>query len=121
MNILTTHAGRWLFALPFILFGTMHFMGAGDMATKMNVPGGEVSVYISGAGLVLGGLAIGLNRMAKIAGILLALELLLFIILIYMPWMSGDDEQMKQMAMVNILKDVALMGAALTYAGLAKE
>lgn len=121
MKVLTTLVGRWLFCLPFILFGVMHFMGASDMATKMNVPGGEISVYIAGAGLVLGGLAIGLNKMAKLAGLLLALELLLFIVLIYMPWMTGDDEQMKQMGMVHMLKDVALMGAALTYAGLAKD
>jgi uncharacterized membrane protein len=140
MKLLTSHVARWLFVLPFIGFGAMHMMSAPQMAEAMRPPGGEISVYISGIGLILGGLAIGLNKMARLAGLLLGLEMLLIVVLIYgknmgmaseeilaMYTIDGTHELADQLVMqyqtqnmVHMMKDTALAGAAFAFAGFAK-
>jgi putative oxidoreductase len=109
--------GRFIYAIPFIVFGIFHFMNAGSMAGIISKwPVAEGLVYISGLALILAGVSIILNVKAKLASSLLALLLLIFILGIHIPAvMSGN-----QMAMMSLLKDTALLGAALTYSGLLK-
>ncbi len=110
------YLGRIIFAIPFIVFGIMHFMNAKDMAVNMlaNWPVAEGIVYISGLALILAGISIIVRIQAKIACLLLALMLLLIIITIHIPMVTGGD----QTAMSNLLKDMSLLGASLTYAKL---
>ena len=105
--------GKYLFAVPMIIFGIMHFTSANDMAGM--APGGVIMVYISGAGLLLAGISIVIGKMDKLASVLLAILLLLFII----PHAQGLSENPFEMA--NILKNIALAGGALAYASSAKD
>ena len=121
MKLLTTTIAKYLFALPFAVFGLGHFMNAADMAEMMNPPGGEAMVYVTGAALILAVISIVTGKYTKWACLGLALMLILFVVLMHIPAMQSEDEMMAAAGMSNTLKDLSLAGAALTYAGLAKD
>ena len=111
--------GKYIYALPFAIFGIMHFMNAGAMAGM--APGGVAMVYFSGLALIAAAVSIIIGKMDKLASVLLAVMLILFVLLIHLPGvMSGDEAQMMS-SMPNLLKDLALAGGALIYAGNAKD
>jgi putative oxidoreductase len=105
--------GKYLFAIPFIVFGAFHFMHANDMAGM--APGGAIMVYVTGAGLVAAGISMLIGKYDKLGSVLLAVMMLLFIWPHYKNMASNPQE------MVNILKNLALAGAALLYASTAKD
>ncbi len=118
-----TFLGRIIYAIPFIIFGVFHFLNAKGMADSMlqNWPFNMALVYISGLALILAGVSIMLNLYARVASLLLALLLLIIILTIHLKGIISVDAVLKQMATTSLLKDVALLGAALTYAGLAEK
>ena len=116
MQALTTTVARILFAIPFGIFGLFHFMNAGAMAGMVPIPGGVLWIYVTGIGLLLACVSIIIKKQDRLASLLLALMLVLFIFTMHLPNAMGGD----QMAMINLLKDLGLTGGALTYAGLAK-
>ncbi len=105
--------GKYLYALPMAIFGIMHFLAADQMAAM--APGGKFMVYFTGLALILAGVSIIIGKMDKLASVLLALMLLLFIIP-HAQNMANDEGEM-----INILKNVALAGGALLYAAQAKD
>ncbi|MDX1493124.1 MAG: hypothetical protein R3253_03550 [Longimicrobiales bacterium] len=105
--------GRFLFALPMAVFGIMHFMNAQAMAGMVPIPGGVIWVYVTGGALLAAAAAIMLGQQAVLATRLLALFLLLTAFTVHLPAVLGGD----QMAMSNVLKDVALAGGALILSG----
>lgn len=118
MKILGT-IGRIIYSIPFIIFGVFHFMNASSMASTMlsGWPYGEILMYISGTALILGGAAILFKFFGRLAGILLALLLLIFILAIHLPGVQAGN----QMALTSLIKDSALLGAALSYAATMKK
>ncbi len=107
--------GRYLFALPFAVFGVMHFTAASDMAAM--APGGEVMVYITGVAHLAAAVSMLIGKLDKLASVLLALMLLIFAFAVHAPAMSENPAEMG-----NILKNIALAGGALMYAqALAKD
>lgn len=121
MNFLTNTLGRYLYAIPFAIFGLMHFMKGGDMAGMVPIPGGVIWVYITGLALILASVSIIIQKKAKLASLLLGCLLIIFVLSIHIPTIVGGDQMAMQMAMANLLKDLSLAGAALTYSGLAKD
>lgn len=107
--------GKYFYAVPFVIFGLFHFMSGPEMAKTFfsDCPIGIYLVYVSGLALVLAGVSLIINKKARLAMLLLALLLLIMIVSIHLPAVMGGSE----MAMPALLKDIALMGAALTYAG----
>ncbi len=107
--------GRILFGLPFIFFGIFHLMQPGGMAQGVlqGWPIASALVVISGIGLILAGIAILINKFVKLAAVLLALELLIFVLAVHVPGLAGEGGQQ---VMINLLKDVSLMGGALMAA-----
>lgn len=105
--------GRFLFALPMAAFGILHFMNGQAMAGMVPIPGGIVWVYITGVALLAAAAAIMLGQQAVLATRLLAVFLLLTAFTVHLPAVLGGD----QMAMSNVLKDVALAGGALVLSG----
>ncbi|MBR9922724.1 MAG: DoxX family membrane protein [Bacteroidetes bacterium] len=107
--------GKYLFAIPFIVFGLFHFMGAKDMAGIVPIPGGEIWVYITGVAHIAAAVAILIGKMDKLAAALLGLMLLIFALSIHLPGVieSGGENQA---AMSAFLKDTMLAGAAWIYA-----
>jgi uncharacterized membrane protein len=124
MQALTTTVARILFALPFGIFGVLHLMGAQNMAGMVPswIPGGVFWVYLTGLAHIAATISIISQKKAKLASLLLAAMLGVFIITIYLPGIiEATDDMGMMMNMSGLLKDSALAGAALTYAGLAKD
>lgn len=113
------NAGKYFYAVPFIVIGFFHFMGAKEMAGMLGeCPAGLYLVYFTGLALILAGVSIIIGKMARLACLLLALMLFLFIASIHIPgMMNAASEMAMQGSMMAALKDLALMGAALSYAG----
>lgn len=102
--------GKYLFAIPFAIFGILHLMAAGPMNDNLHPPGGVAIVYITGIALIAATVSMLIGKYDKLATTLLALMLILFALIIQLKSaMNGD--------MGNLLKDIALAGAALLYAG----
>lgn len=101
--------GKYLFALPMAVFGCLHFIHADAMA-GMAPFGGAVIIYLVGACLVLFAISVFIGKYDKLAAVLLALLMIIFILMIHRSAaMSGD--------MSSLLKDLAIAGGALMYAG----
>ncbi len=113
-----TSLGKFLFAIPMLIFGLFHFMNAQGMAGMVPIPGGVIWVYVTGVGLLAAGVSMLIGRLDKLATVLLALMLLIFVFAIHLPGaMEGN-----QPSTSNLLKDLALAGGALMYAhGLARD
>lgn len=112
MDMITKQA-KYIFALPFAVFGLMHFMMADNMAglVPAYVPGGVIWVYLTGAALLAASVAIMINKKAKLASFLLGVLMVVFALTIHLAAVIGGD----QMSMGSFLKDMALAGAAFFY------
>ena len=106
--------GKYLFAVPMLIFGVLHFLGADAMAGNVPVPGGVFWVYFTGLALLLAGLSIIIKKYDDWASFLLAVLLLVFVLSIHLPGIISGGE-MAQMFMSNALKDLALAGGSLIY------
>lgn len=91
-----------------IFFGVFHFGNASVMAGRVPIAGGPFWIYVTGAALIAGGVAIVINKKAKLATQLLGLLLLIFAFSIHLPALLAGD----QMSMDSFFKDVALAGGA---------
>ena len=117
MNAITA-LGKYLYALPIMIFGIFHFLNGQGMAGMVPIPGGIFWVYLTGVGLLAAGLAVLIGKYDKLAMVLLALMLVIFALSIHLPGVMNSD----QASMPNLLKDLALAGGALMYArGLASD
>lgn len=109
--------GRWLFALPFLVFGLLHLLNGGAMTGMIPnwLPGGVFWVYFSGVALVAAAVSMLIGRYDKLGTVLLAVFLLLMVFTIHVPTAMAGGEG-AQMAMGNLLKDLSLAGASMMYA-----
>lgn len=102
--------GKYLFPIPFAVFGVLHLMNADAMAGMVPayLPGGVLWVYLTGLALIAAPVAVLTGKKAELALQLLGLMLLLFVLLIHLPNLLGGD----QSSMGGVLKDLSLCGAA---------
>lgn len=105
--------GKLVLGLVFIIFGINHFVNPAALTglVPSYIPGGVVWVYITGIILVLGGLAILANRWTKIFAGLVALQLLIFVVLIHIPNATANIGTWG-----GALKDLGLMAGAMLLA-----
>src|SRR5215217_4306535 len=99
-----------------IAFGIYHFLQPKNLIVYVPefMPGGIVWVYLVGVAFILAGIAFIAHKQVKIAGYLLALLLIIFVLSIHFPnYLNAGDTDMKQMAFVNLLKDTALAAFAM--------
>jgi putative oxidoreductase len=113
MSMLTSTVARWLFALPFGIFGLLHFMMVENMAGMVPLPGAEIWVYLTGLALIAACISFIIQKKVRLAGLLLALMLIIFVVAVHIPNAMGGE----QSAMPSMLKDLALAGGALFIAG----
>ncbi|MBW3533879.1 MAG: DoxX family protein [Gemmatimonadetes bacterium] len=110
--------GRYLYALPFMVFGLLHFINGPAMAGMVPIPGGVLWVYLTGIAFIAASVAIMTGKMASLASALLGVMLLIFVLTIHVPGVMGAaDQAAMQMSMTNLLKDAALAGGAWFIAG----
>lgn len=107
--------GRILFALPFGVMGLNHFLMQNYFLGMMTsfIPGGAYTILLTGALLILACILIIMNKFIKTACYSLAGILLIFIITIHIPGLSTSNWQI---ALIELLKDTALMGGAIMIA-----
>lgn len=110
--------GRYMYALPFGIFGLFHFMRAGQMAGMVPIPGGQFWVYLTGVAMLAACVSIIIQKKARLACILLGVLLLIYVLSIHLPAVIGGE---MQPSMTNLLKDVALAGGAWFIAGSVEE
>jgi uncharacterized membrane protein YphA (DoxX/SURF4 family) len=79
--------GRLLFGLSMIVFGAQHFMYASFLATLVMVwlPAHLFWIYLTGSAMVAAGLAITTGIQARLAGILLGVMFLFWVLLLHAP------------------------------------
>jgi len=118
MNILTGVFARILFTIPFLAFGVRHLMHAKDMAGMVPIPGGIIWIYVTGIAMILASIAAITKIQGKIAMLLLALMLIIFVFAVQYPAMISADANMKMMGTIGLYKDIGLAGGALILAGL---
>ena len=110
----------YLLSIVMIAFGVYHFLHPRNLLVFVpsNIPGGITWVYVVGAAFILAALAFIFNKGVKVAGYLLALLLIIFVLTIHLPnWRQAGDDEMRQGALINILKDTALAAFALHISG----
>ncbi|MEO6882958.1 MAG: DoxX family protein [Bacteroidia bacterium] len=115
--------GTIIFALPFGIFGISHLMMANNMKGMIPsyIPGGIFWIYLTGIAMLAACIALIINKKVKLTGLLLAAYLLVMILTMHLPMLTNPNPQMAQMAVMETLKDLALLGASLLIAGTASE
>lgn len=114
----------WLLAIVMIFFGIQHFLNPNEMLVyvPLYLPRGIMWVYLVGIAFILAAIAFITNRYVSLAGYLLAGLLILFVLLIHIPnHLNSGDAAMRQMALVNALKDTAIAGFAMYIASIARH
>lgn len=114
MNDLLGKIGRYVYAVPFGIFGIFHFMNANAMAGMVPIPGGVFWIYLTGAALLAASISIIIEKYTRLACMLLGVMLLIFVLSIHLPGVMGGE---MQPSMTNLLKDLALAGGAWILAG----
>lgn len=108
--------GRILYSLIFIMSGMNHFMQLEVMSQYAQSKGvassPKLAVAGSGVLILLGGLSVLLGLYPIIGLILIIVFLVPTSVIMHNFW-AIDDPQQKQMELVNFLKNMAMLGAAL--------
>ena len=110
--------GRIIFGGYFVMAGLRHFTDWESMsgyAESSGVPMPTIAVMGSGLLLLAGGALVLLGYRVRLGAMLLVLFLVPVSIMMHDFW-ADTDPQMKQMNMVNFMKNMALTGAALMIA-----
>lgn len=114
----------WLLAIVMVVFGIMHFTHPNEMLNyvPLYLPRGIMWVYLVGVAFILAAVAFMSNRYVSLAGYLLAALLVTFVLLIHIPnHLNSGDPIMRQLALVNALKDTAIAGFAMYIASIARH
>lgn len=109
----------YLLAAVLFVFGVFHFMYPRDLLVYVPdfLIGGITWAYIVGAAFILVAISFATNQYVKVASYLLFVLVVFFILTIHVPnYMHAGDKEMKQLALINILKDTAIAGFALHIA-----
>lgn len=113
-----------ILAIVMIVFGVYHFIAPQNLIAYLPdfLPGGIIWVYLAGAGFILAAIAFLIHKQVRLAGYLLALLLFIFVFTIHLPgYLYAGSADVKQLELVNLLKDTALAAFALYIASNAKS
>lgn len=108
-----------MLSIVLIVFGSFHFLYPRDLFVYVPVfmVGGIKWTYLVGTVFVLVGLSFMTNQYVKVTSYLLAAFLVIFILTIHLPnFLNAGDRDMRMMALINILKDMAITGFVLHIA-----
>ncbi len=113
-----TSIGRVLFALPFGILGLNHFFMKDYYLMQVTsfIPGMGFSILLVGLALIAASVSIIANKFVQVSCWTLAGLLVLFIITIHIPNIVSQTNA--TIAMIELMKDTALLGGALTIAGM---
>lgn len=109
----------YLLSVVLIAFGFFSFVYPRDLLVyvPVSLPGGINLAYVVGAGFILVGMSFITNQYVKFTGYIFAALLLIFILTIHIPnYLHAGAKDMQKMALINMLKDTAIMCFALHIA-----
>jgi len=109
----------YLLSVVLIAFGIFHFLYPRDLLVyvPLSLVGGIKWAYVVGGAFILVGLSFLTNQFVKVTSYILVVMLIIFILTIHVPnYNHAGDKEMRQLALINILKDSAIMGFALHIA-----
>jgi uncharacterized membrane protein YphA (DoxX/SURF4 family) len=112
--------GRILYALVVAFFGINHFLNVTGMQNTVPsfIPGGVFWVYFTGTALLLAAIAFLIDRQTRLAGLLMAVFLLVIVLTIHLPAViHAPDESSVRFPLTNLVKDTGLAAGALMVAG----
>ncbi len=122
MDTMIGKTGRILYGITILVFSSFHFMGANDMAGMVPLPGGVFWVYLTGVALLGASISILIQNRVKLVSMLLGIMLVVFALSIHLPGVIGAENDMSmQISMGNLLKDLAMAGAAFFISGVYSE
>jgi len=112
--------GRILFGLPFGILGLNHFFMYDYYMGLISsfIPGGGYTVIIAGIALIAASISIIAKKYIQVSCLLLALLLFVFIVTIHIPGLFHPEKINVTIALIELLKDTALMGGSLMIAGI---
>ncbi len=116
---LVSRIAIYLLCIVLFAFGVFHFLHPYDLLVFVPsfMPGGILWVYVVGAAFILVALSFLTNKLVKLSGYVLAILLVIFIVSVHVPnYLNAGDKEMKQIALVNLLKDTAIVGFAMHIA-----
>jgi uncharacterized membrane protein len=107
--------GKWFFIVPFAIFGFLHF---GPLEFSLPyvpkwLPFPAFWVYFVGVCFFAFTISAIIKKYDKLAAVLLALCLLLFVLLVHIPGAASGDFK----SVIGAVRDITMCGAALMYAG----
>lgn len=107
--------GRYLLAIPLAVFGFYNLTDANSAVSRVPhwLPGSTFWVYLIGICLLAAAVSIAIGKYSKLASVLVAVLMLVFVLTVYLPKVMDGDSN----SMVGLLKDLAIAGGALVYAG----
>jgi uncharacterized membrane protein len=108
-----------MLSVVLIIFGIFHLMYPKDLMVYVptSLVGGIAWAYVVGGAFILVGLSFLTNQYVKVTSYLLAALLIIFILTIHLPnYLNAALPEMRQQALINILKDTAITGFALHIA-----
>ncbi len=113
-----------ILGIVLIVFGIYHFMAPENLSAYVPafLPGGRLWVYLAGAAFILAAIAFIVHKQVRLAAYLLAALLLIFVLTIHLPnVLNAGSAEVKQLELVNLLKDTALAAFALYIGSNAKS
>lgn len=113
--------GRYLLAVSMAIFGIDHFQVAGFIAALIPswIPWHSFFTYASGVGFLAAGLAFALDRHLRLAGTVLGIMFVLWVVVLHAPrvaahWQNGNEWN-------SAIVALAMSGCAFVVAGLPRE
>jgi putative oxidoreductase len=119
-NSTISRIGVILYALVIAFFGVNHFLSGTGMAGVVPsfLPGGVFWVYLTGAALIAAAISFLTGKQTRLAGILLAVFLILIVLTVHLPSViSAPDQNAARFPLTNLIKDLGLAAGALVIAG----
>jgi uncharacterized membrane protein YphA (DoxX/SURF4 family) len=112
MNKITT-LGKWLFIIPFAIFGFLHF---GPLEFSLPyvpawLPFPTFWVYFIGICLFAFAISASIGKLDKLASLLLAILLLVFVFTIHIPKAASGDF----VGVIGATRDICMAGASILY------
>jgi putative oxidoreductase len=105
-----------MLSVVLIIFGVFHFLYPNDLMVYVpsSLVGGIKWAYVVGSAFILVALSFITNTYVKFTSYLLAALLIVFILTIHLPnFLNAGAKDMRQIALINMLKDTAIAGFAL--------
>tara|TARA_B100000929_G_scaffold267444_1_gene235669 strand:- start:252 stop:602 length:351 start_codon:yes stop_codon:yes gene_type:complete len=109
--------GKYLYTVPFVMFGLMHFTNTDALAGMVPIPGGALWIYLTGLCLLAASVSVYTGKHTALAMKLLGLLLLIIVGSIHVPGVLGGN----QASMTPMLLTTGLAGGAFVLAGVHEE